>query len=435
MANVTLDNRDVTSLDPGLALVASTAPSTSSATTAQYGGYPSINLLLGGSGFTYDAQGRLAGGTITSASSYTVPLTSGIGQNAGTSVTVDATSLPVTTLLALLAKGQSTVPALLAGSNTYTTRTSDVTGSDGDDVFNIAGPRYNYSFGNFQGEPAVDRSRVSIAAGGGQNTAVFAPLRSQVSIVGGGGNETVSAPTLDVTAHLQMVDKLQFLDGAVYETNGSFGAQAALMFEGVFGRLPDAINAGGFALVAEQSGREAAAARMLATPEGAADTTGLSNARFVTRLYEDMLHREPDAAGFAGWQADLDSGQLGRADVTARFAGGIEAQAANLTAFATGAVFAANPNAVEVVRAYETLLARPPEGVALVGDINRLDAGLSLRDFYTAVQHSTEFASHPSNPYGITAATPYASVYAISHSDSVTEIVGPLVTSQWVGHG
>jgi hypothetical protein len=57
-----------------------------------------------------------------------------------------------------------------------------------------------------------------------------------------------------------------------------------------------------------------------------------------------------------------------------------------------------------------------------------------LQDFYTEMQRSAEFASHPSNPYGITAATPYASVYAIAHSDPVTGIVGPLVTNQGVGH-
>ena len=296
-------------------------------------------------------------------------------------------------------------------------------------MFNIVGPRTSYD----NSVPLEQRARVSVSAGSGQNTAVFGPLRSEVSVTGGGGNETVVVPTIGVTANLLLVDKLQFLDGATYETNASAGAQAALEFEGIFGRLPDAINTGGFARVAEQSGTAAAAARMLATQEGGA-TASLNNAQFVTRLYETMLHREPEADGLAGWQAALDDGQLGRADVVARFAGGTEAQTANAAAFANGSVFAADPNAVEVLRAYETLLGRTPEAASLIANTNRLNAGRPLQDLYTEVQRSGEFAARGPSPYGIDAATPYASVYATAHSDPVNAIVGLLVTSQGVGH-
>ena len=46
---------------------------------------------------------------------------------------------------------------------------------------------------------------------------------------------------------------------------------------------------------------------------------------------------------------------------------------------------------------------------------------------------SAEFASRP-NPYGITAATPYASVYATARSGTVNGIVASLVASQGVAH-
>ena len=186
-------------------------------------------------------------------------------------------SLTVPALLDLLRSGQSVLPTLLAGSNTYDTYTSVVTGSDNDDVFNIRGPTTAIPFYPYGPPPNTDYSRVTVSGGGGRNTAVFAPLRSEVTITGGGGDEMVVVPTIGVSASLLLIDQIRFLDGSVFETNASVGAQAALEFEGVFGRLPDAINAGGFALVANQSDTVAAAARMLATPEATAATSGLDN--------------------------------------------------------------------------------------------------------------------------------------------------------------
>lgn len=448
MANVRLENFDVTDIVEAVPLIAGLAPTPSlsqgdPATTAVYYN-PNVMygplVYLGGTGFTYDAStGRLLGGTVTSISFSHPPVSNGVGLNAGSTVAITGTSITVPTLLSRDALNVDfLLGILLAGNNTYTTVTATVTGSAGDDVFNILGATTKYIY--YPGIPANAGTHTTVKGGAGQNTGVFNGLRTDATLAGGGGNENMllmdalHLPSLALTAELVSIDKLQFLDGATYETNGSFGAQAALMFEGVFGRLPDAINAGGFALVAEQSGRETAAALMLATPEGGGNTAGLSNAQFVTRLYNDMLHRAPEAQGLAGWQADLDSGQLGRADVTARFAGSIEAQTANASSFASGAVFAADTNAVEVLRAYETLLGRTPEAVSLSTNISRLRNGMTLQQFYTQAQRSAEFAARGPNPYGITAATSYATVFAIAHSDPVNSLVGPLVTSVGVAH-
>lgn len=432
MANVSLYNADVPAIDaamPAISSLASTlaTPLGSPTTTASYGAFPYLQLQ--GFGFSQDALGRLSGGTVTSISFGYPPAGS---STPGYGVAIAGTSVPVTTLLSLFGARQSIVPALLAGSNTFTTNTITVTGSAGDDLFNIVSSGNSQSHGVFPGQPVIDDTLTSVDGEDGENTAAFASLRSAATIVNGGGDENVLFPGL--TADLVSIDRLQFIDGTTYETNASAGAQAALMFEGIFGRLPDAINAGGFALVAQQPGVVAAAAQMLATTEGSANTARLSNAQFVSRLYANVLHRAPEAAGLAGWQADLDRGQLTRAEVTARFAAAPEAQSANAATFDTGAVFGANPNAVEVLRAYESLLGRTPEAASLVFDTNRLGSGTTLQQFYTEVQGSVEFAARGPNAYAITGATSYEAVFGIAHGDPINVLLTSLVTSTGVAH-
>jgi hypothetical protein len=294
---------------------------------------------------------------------------------------------------------------------------------------------------------ARNQTTVTIGGTGGSDTAVFSStygsndLRSDAALSGGGGNEMMylhgPAPSADVvlTATMTLIDTLQFVDGSVYEDNASLGAQAALMFEGVFGRLPDPVNAGGFAQVANQSGLVAAATQMMATQEGSSDTIALTNSQFVARLYTDMLHRAADQQGAGAWTQDLDSGKLSRATVTAMFAVGIEAQQVNFAAFATGSVFAADPNAVEVLRAYELLLNRKPEATALIGNTKALDGGgETLQTLYTSIQSSPEFAFESSNQYGISSTTPYATIYSAAHSDPLNGLITSLVTSQGVAH-
>ncbi len=236
------------------------------------------------------------------------------------------------------------------------------------------------------------------------NTADFpSALLGDTNIPADGDTAAVSVD--GIVASLTHIDQLNFIDGSVYEDNSTPGAQAALMFLGIFGRAPDPINAGGCGQVAEQSGTAAAAALMLATPEGSADTSGLTTVQFVTRLYDNILHRAPEPTGLAGWVAAISTGYVDRAQAVADFVRSPEAQTANAVLFATGSVngvtdpyatgvlFAADPNAVDVLRAYETLLGRAPEASSLITDTENLNSGISLATLYTSIQTSAEFAA------------------------------------------
>jgi hypothetical protein len=103
-------------------------------------------------------------------------------------------------------------------------------------------------------------------------------------------------------------------------------ADVARLYYGIFDRAPDA---GGLSYWTSQvesgtSLREVAA-RMLDTPEFTASHPGLSNAQFVTSLYEHALDRAPDPGGFQFWTTELASG-LSRADVALGLSESVEAQ-------------------------------------------------------------------------------------------------------------
>ena len=440
MINVDLTNGDTTALAGAFTYFASqpvlfSSPSsgelTSDTETAYsvFNGFGGPDYSLTGTDFSYDPSGRLMSGTITGIKIETFgpPDNSGDGYS---SETFTGLSLPVSDLL-LLAPTLNPAPAVLAAGAAVVGDSPEVHTFGGDDtiVLSGGGTLVPVQFGPYRYPTGT-----TVDAGGGANTVVFnATFRDQASVAGGGGNETVQIQPgvfeYLTTATLVAADKLQFIDGSIYENNATPDAQAALMFRGVFGRPPDALNAGNLGQLATASGRLAAANAMLASPEGSADIAGLSDAAFVTRLYQNVLGRTPDAPSLAGWTADLDSGTLGRGDLVERFAAAPEAQTANAATFAGGQVFAADPNAVEVLRAYSTLLNRLPETSALSGNVARLAGGLSLQDFYAGIQASGEFASDGAHQGGITATTGFTAVYDVLHSASVTAQVGGLVNA------
>ena len=442
MPTVTLRNVDITAVASAYPIIASLAPLAATAggaadptTGANYGRFPSVQV--GGFGFVYDQLGRLSGGTITSLSVSTPTVTNGIGPNQSTSAAILNTSIPVALLLQLYGSGQQVLPALLGQPNVYNAQSSQVTGSQSNDFINVLGPSTNYIPGA-PGSP-TNPNAVTVEGGDGQNTAAFADLRSTATI-GNVGHfssgvpfETATVP--NITASLLSIGSIQFQDGTTLMDAGSVSGQDVLAFEGVFGRTPDAINAGGFGLLAQQTGLANAASTMLATTEGGNDTAALSNTQFVTSLYNDILDRAPDSAGLNGWVNGLIDGSLSRGGVVAGIAASPEAYSTSSASFATTQVFAANPDAVDVLRTYEVLLGRTPEAASLIANTQALDAGAtSLMQLYASVQSSPEFAARGPNAYGVTSGSSYGSVYAATHSDMATATVLPLVTSQGVAH-
>ncbi len=384
MVNVQLDNEDTTLIDSIIQSIATQSGYESyyPATIAVYAGFYDVT----GSGFTYDASGRLSGGIISGLSySYNFGSSSLLDPH---DLSVSGLSLPVQQAIALASVPGTAAPALLAGTNTIQANTDLVTLYNGDDTVVILGP------GN---------TPIEVNGGGGVNVAALQVLRDQAAITGGGRTETVttadgaSLPTpYQAPLSVTLVDfsELRFIDGSVFQDDATPGAQAVLAFLGILGRLPDPINAGGYALLAEQSGTAAAADQLLTTQEAQTDTAGLDNTDYVTRLYENILHRAPEPAGLTHWQSLLDSGAATRGNVAAAIAGSPEAQVVNATTFASNQVFGASPYAMLVQRLYETLLGRPAESASLDPNTQLLANDPTQRaTLENSIMDSPEFAS------------------------------------------
>jgi hypothetical protein len=100
------------------------------------------------------------------------------------------------------------------------------------------------------------------------------------------------------------------------------------LYEAIDARAPDASGLAGYASALD-TGQSVAqiAAAMLASPEYAGRFGAPANAVFVTELYQNLLGRAPDAGGLAGYTAALAGGET-RAQLVAGFVASDEARLA-----------------------------------------------------------------------------------------------------------
>lgn len=425
MAVVQIYRTDLSQFAAALSAVANTAPSaptiaTANTTSLQSAAVYAVDpagsyFVVNGFNLAYSpATGRLTTGTVVSIEYY------GFGTGSGSYAVFSGLFVPVTMLLTSAAQ-QNPVATFLSGSNTITADTASLTATGGNDIVTIGG---------------TIPGRVD--GGGGIDTAVLRAFRGDTALSGGGGTETVTVK--DITTSLVSVEHVQFLDGTVVENASSTQGQAVLAFRAIFGRQPDAINAGGYGALTNTFGVFTAVVQMLATPEGQADTAGLDNGQFVNRIYQNILGRPPTTTEIAVARAPLDGGGTNRAATVSGVIMLAEAATANAGVFAAG-VFAASPGAIDTLRAYEVLLGRLPEASSLGPNAAALDqfysqffstgiATESLADLYRNIQSSSEFATRTTpNPYGITAGSSFGAVYAATHSDALTATNVSLVTT------
>jgi hypothetical protein len=117
----------------------------------------------------------------------------------------------------------------------------------------------------------------------------------------------------------------------------------------------------------------------------------LNNTQFVTLLYQNVLHRAPDAGGLANWVNSLNTG-ASRESVVNGFSESQEFQnSTNLpsTAFVTSQV---NANTYgQVYRLYGATLNREPDAVGFIDWFTTLANGTSLQTITTGFIHSAEF--------------------------------------------
>ncbi len=188
----------------------------------------------------------------------------------------------------------------------------------GDDA--LVGNSYDNILQGWGGNDRID-------GGAGTDTVVLSGLRSQYTISRTGDTFVTSGP--DGTDTLTRVERLQFNDVCLAFDTGAAAGQAYRLYQAAFNRTPDQAGLG-FQMKALESGLtlKAVALNFLASPEFSRTYGNLDNNNFITRLYENVLHRAPDAAGLSFHKSALDAGSVDRGQLLVNFSESPENQAA-----------------------------------------------------------------------------------------------------------
>jgi len=176
----------------------------------------------------------------------------------------------------------------------------------------------------------------------GLDLAKFSAARSNYTISKtASGFSIADASGVDGIDQLLNLERLQFSDQSVALDISGVGGKAYRIYQAAFDRTPDAVGLGfwisvmdkGYALLDVATGF--INSTEFANLYGAAP----SNAQFLDRLYQNVLHRTPDPGGYAFWLGVLDRHAVSRAEVLAEFSESPENQTALASVIGQGFSF------------------------------------------------------------------------------------------------
>ncbi len=219
-----------------------------------------------------------------------------------------------------------------------TTGVSASTGSGGGSA--ITGGTGNDTLSGTAGNDSLDGA-------GGIDTVRYKGVCGNFTITGTAAGYTVKDNTgAEGSDTLVNVERLKFSDKCLALDTGGNAGQVYRVYQAAFNRKPDSGGLGdwmygmdtGMSLTDVASG-------FIASPEfSALYGANPSTADLVNRLYQNVLHRAAEKAGFDYWANQLDSGLQTRAQVLAGFSESPENQAAVIGQIQNG--FEYTPHAV-----------------------------------------------------------------------------------------
>ena len=177
--------------------------------------------------------------------------------------------------------------------------------------------------GNALGVPA---GVVALDGGAGLDTAVYSGARSLFTIAHGAAGFTVTDAWGD-RASLANIERVRFGDGMVALDIDGTGGQAYRLYQAAFDRTPDKGGVGYWIEMLDRGASLQDAARDFVGSQEFSDLYGamVSDARFVQALYQNVLHRPAEGAGYDYWMWSLQS--VSRAQVLVDFSESAENQA------------------------------------------------------------------------------------------------------------
>ncbi|WP_298930363.1 DUF4214 domain-containing protein [uncultured Ramlibacter sp.] len=181
----------------------------------------------------------------------------------------------------------------------------------------------------------------TLDGGTGRDTALFEHALSAWTVQSSGSGWTVTSRSdASNTTTLAGIERIAFTGGGIaLDTDGN-GGMAYRLYQAAFNRTPDQGGLG-YQMTALDNGLDIAqvAANFIASPEFQTTYGNLDNARFVTQLYQNVLHRAPDEGGLAFHTGNLASGANTRANVLVGFSESPENQAALIGSIQNGMVY------------------------------------------------------------------------------------------------
>ncbi|TQK10604.1 DUF4214 domain-containing protein [Herbaspirillum sp. SJZ107] len=172
----------------------------------------------------------------------------------------------------------------------------------------------------------VPAGAVVLDGGAGLDTAVYSGARASFTVAHEGSGFSVTDAKGD-HATLQNIERVQFGDGMVaLDIDGTAG-QAYRLYQAAFDRTPDKVGLGFWIDVLDHGAPLQDAARDFVGSQEFKDLYGanLSDAQFVDALYQNVLHRPAEGAGFDFWMSSLQI--VSRAEVLVNFSESAENQA------------------------------------------------------------------------------------------------------------
>ena len=211
-------------------------------------------------------------------------------------------------------------------------------GGDGNDAINgnavsnsLYGMRGNDSIDGGAGDDAIDGGAGSDTIGGGAgndaidggegtDTAVYGAARAQYTVQRSGSAWAVSGGT-DGADTLTNVERLQFTGSMLALDTGGDAGKAFRVYQAALNRTPDSTGLGYWIaqLDSGMTGVEVASRFMDSAEFRALYGTHSNTGQTVTAIYNNVLHREPDPAGYDFYVNQIDTHQKSLAQVLADF--------------------------------------------------------------------------------------------------------------------
>jgi len=205
----------------------------------------------------------------------------------------------------------------------------------------------------------------TLTAAGATSSVLLSGLGGDDKITGGWGNDLLMGgdgnDTIDGGDGISGFGN--YIHGSVYR-----------LYQAAFAREPDVGGLQGWVgSIRSGATLKTVAAAFAQSSEFQTTYAGLDNTQFVTRMYQNVLGRAPDAGGLASWLRSLNAG-ASRSEVLLGFSESGEFKnntSLDVDAFMTSRFSGSHQG--EVYRLYKAILNREPDSGGFVGWVNLLD--------------------------------------------------------------